>query len=170
MKAVKLRIDEIEAQQKKILAQNTEGNEAIGLLLYSNEIQNNLRYFNILDEKSSNEKIIQENLDFFIKERKESIKMLDTRIERLNNGIDKIKNEIDNTNNDINLLKERKGQIDYAQLVKEPTPSLYPVSPRKIFNVAVAGVLGLTIFTIIAFFIEYIEKHKIEPGKPVLKE
>jgi len=170
MKTVKQRIDEIEAQQKEALAQKKEGSEAISLLLYSNEVQNNFRYFNILDEKLSNEKIIRENLDLFIKERKESIKMLDTQIENLNTGIDKIKNEIDNTKNDISLLRERKGQIDYAQLIKEPTPSLYPVSPRKKLNVAIAGILGLMIFTILAFFIEYIEKHKEESGKPVLKE
>jgi len=161
MKTVKQRIDEIEAQQKEALAQTKEGSEAISLLLYSNEIQNNFRYFNILDEKLSNEKIIRENLDLFIKERKESIKMLDTQIEKLNTGIDKIKNEIDNTKNTISLLRERKGQIDYAQLIKEPTPSLYPVSPRKILNVAIAGILGLMIFTILAFFIEYVEKHKV---------
>jgi len=170
MKAVKQRIDEIEAQQKEALAQKKEGIEAISLLLYSNEVQNNFRYFNILDEKLSNEKIIRENLDLFIKERKESIKILDTQIEKLNTGIEKIKNEIDNTKNNISLLRERKGQIDYAQLVKEPTSSLYPVSPRKKLNVAIAGILGLMIFTILAFFIEYIGKHKEESGKPELKE
>ena len=160
MKTVKQRIDEIEAQQKEALAQKKEGSEAISFLLYSNEVQNNLRYFNILDEKLSNEKIIRENLDLFIKERKESIKMLDTQIEKLNTGIDKIKNEIDNTKNDISLLRERKGQIDYAQLIKEPTPSLYPVSPRKKLNVLIAGILGLMIFTVFAFFLEYVQKHK----------
>ena len=170
MKTVKQRIDEIEAQQKEALAQKKEESEAISLLLYSNEVQNNFRYFNILDEKLSNEKIIRENLDLFIKERKESIKISDTQIEKLKTGIDKIKNEMDNTKNDISLLRERKGQIDYAQLIKEPTPSLYPVSPRKKLNVAIAGILGLMIFTILAFFIEYIEKHKEESGKPVLKE
>jgi len=168
MKSVKQRIDEIEAQQKEALAQEKEGIEAISLLLYSNEVQNNFRYFNILDEKLSNEKIIRENLDLFKKERKESIKILDTQIEKLNIGIDKIKNEIDNTKNDISLLRERKGQIDYAQLIKEPTPSLYPISPRKKLNIVIAGVLGLMIFTVLACFIEYIERHKEESGKPVL--
>ena len=170
MKTVKQRIDEIEAQQKEALAQKKEESEAISLLLYSNEVQNNFRYFNILDEKLSNEKIIRENLDLSIKERKESIKISDTQIDKLKIGIDKIKNEMDNTKNDISLLRERKGQIDYAQLIKEPTPSLYPVSPRKKLNVVIAGILGLMIFTMLAFFIEYIKKHKEESGKPVLKE
>ena len=170
MKSVKQRIDEIEAQQKEALAQKKEESEAISLLLYSNEVQNNFRYFNILDEKLSNEKIIRENLDLSIKERKESIKISDTQIDKLKIGIDKIKNEMDNTKNDISLLRERKGQIDYAQLIKEPTPSLYPVSPRKKLNVVIAGILGLMIFTILAFFIEYIEKHKEESVKPYPKE
>jgi uncharacterized protein involved in exopolysaccharide biosynthesis len=45
-------------------------------------------------------------------------------------------------------------------LVKEPTPSLYPVSPRKRVNVAIAGILGLFMFTMLAFFIEYISKQE----------
>jgi uncharacterized protein involved in exopolysaccharide biosynthesis len=45
-------------------------------------------------------------------------------------------------------------------LVKEPTPSLYPVFPRKRVNVALAGVLGLFMFTLVAFFIEYISKEQ----------
>jgi capsular polysaccharide biosynthesis protein len=50
--------------------------------------------------------------------------------------------------------------LDYAQLIKEPTSSLYPVAPRKKVNVAIAGVLGLNMFTMLAFFLEYLEKNK----------
>jgi capsular polysaccharide biosynthesis protein len=165
MSAVKKRIDEIEVRQKEALAQIKEGSEAISLLLYFNEVQNNLRYMNILDEKLSNEKIIRENLDLLIKERKESIRMLDTEIAKLNTAIDKIKNEIDDTRNDIGLLEERKGQIDYAELVKEPTPSISPVSPRKMLNTVIAGFIGLIFFTILVFLIENVEKHKEQLGK-----
>ncbi|MCP2597706.1 hypothetical protein NLC93_07545, partial [Candidatus Aminicenantes bacterium AC-335-G13] len=59
------------------------------------------------------------------------------------------------------LLNERKGRMDYAQLVKEPTSSINPVSPKKKLNILIAGILGLMIFTILAFFIEYIEKQKV---------
>ena len=59
-------------------------------------------------------------------------------------------------------MGDKKLRIDYAQLVKEPTASLYPVSPRKKVNVAIAGILGLFMFTVLAFFLEYIEKQKYE--------
>jgi len=76
------------------------------------------------------------------------------------NEIENIKNKINTLQSEIKLLGDKKLRIDYAQLMKEPTPSLYPVSPRKKRNVAIAGVLGLFMFTVLAFFLEYIEKQK----------
>ena len=165
LKTVKERINEIEKQQKNAFAEKKEGAEALGLLLYSNEIQNNLRYYNTLDEKLSSEKIIQENLDLQIKVGKEEIRKLDNQIEKVKTEIDKIKNMTENIKNEINLLNEEKGRIDYAQLIKEPTSSLSPVSPRKKLNVLIAGILSLMIFTILAFFLEYIRKNKAKEDK-----
>ena len=162
MKAVKERTDELEKQLKKALAEKKEGSDAANLFLYSNEVQHNLRYYSTLDEKISNEKITQENLKLLIKEKNEEIKQLDTQTEKLKTGIDKINNEIDNVKNQIGLLNERKATIDYAQLIKEPTSSFSPVSPKKKRNVMVAGILGLMIFTMLAFFLEYIEKQKLK--------
>ena len=165
LKTVKERINEIEKQQKNAFAEKKEGAEALGLLLYSNEIQNNLRYYNTLDEKLSSEKIIQENLDLQIKAGKEEIRKLDNQIEKVKTEIDKINNTTENIKNEINLLNEKKGRIDYAQLIKEPTSSLSPVSPRKKLNVLIAGILSLMIFTILAFFLEYIRKNKAKEDK-----
>jgi capsular polysaccharide biosynthesis protein len=160
MKAVKERIDGLEEQQRKALAEKIQGIDAISLLLYSNTVQENLRYYNTLDEKLSDEKITQENLNLLMKEKNEEIKKLDTEIEKLKNEIDKINNEIENVKNQISLLNEKKGRIDYTQLIKEPTSSITPVSPKKKQNVMIAGVLGLMIFTILAFFLEYIKTQK----------
>jgi len=162
LKEVKKRIDELEKQQRKTLAEKKEGIEAISLLLYSNEVQQNLRYYNTLDEKLSNEKITQENLKLFIKEKNEEIKQLDTRIERWKTEIDKINNEIENIKNEIALLNDKKGRIDHARLIKEPTSSLSPVFPNKKLNVLIAGVLGLLIFAMLAFFLEYLEKQRVK--------
>lgn len=165
LKTVKERINEIEKQQKNAFAEKKEGAEALGLLLYSNEIQNNLRYYNTLDEKLSSEKITQENLDLQIKSGKEEIRKLDTQIGNVKTEIDKIKNTTENIKNEISLLNERKGRIDYAQFIKEPTSSLYPVSPRKKLNILIAGILSLMIFTFLAFFLEYIQKNKAKEDK-----
>ena len=162
MKAVKKRIDELEKQQRKALGEKKEGIDAISLLLYSNEVQSNLRYYNTLDEKLSNEKIVQENLRLLIKEKNEEIKQLDTEIEKWKTEIDKTNNEIENIKNQTLFLSERKARIDYTQLIKEPTSSLKPVSPKKKLIVLITGILGLLIFTMLAFFLEYIEKQKLK--------
>jgi uncharacterized protein involved in exopolysaccharide biosynthesis len=160
MKAVKGRIDDIDSEQKKALSEKKEGAEALSLLLYSNEIQQNLRYYNDLDENLSTERITQERLGLDIKEKNEDLKQIDTQIEGLKISMDKISNEMESVKNQISLLNERKGRIDYTQLIKEPSASVYPVSPKKKLNLAVAGILGLAIFTLLAFFRENIDKKK----------
>ena len=154
MKSVKKRTEEIEKQQRESLEGKKEGMEAISLLLYSNEVQQNLRYYNTLGESLSEEKITQENLGLTIKEGQEEIKQLNTDIEKLQNVMEEDKNQI-------NLLNDKKARIDYAQLVKAPTSSLYPVSPRKKMNVLSAGMFGAFVFTILAFFLEYVEKKRV---------
>jgi uncharacterized protein involved in exopolysaccharide biosynthesis len=153
LKSVKKRVDEIEAQQREMLKESVEGISAIGLLLYSSEIQQNLRYYNTLDEKLSDERVKQENLKLSIRSGEEDLKLLSTDVERL-------KKEIENLKNQINLLTEYKGRIDYAELIKEPTASLFPVSPKKLFNTVIAGLVGLAIFISLAFFLEFLEKQK----------
>jgi capsular polysaccharide biosynthesis protein len=200
MKSVKARIDEIDAQLRNALAEKKQNSDAVGLLLYSNEVQQNLRYYNTLDEKLSTEKITQENLNLDIRDKEEQLRQMDnqikqvntqkdtikteidniltaiavikTEIEKINNQIESIKNEIEkikntinNLQNEIKLFEERKLRFDYTQLVKAPTGSLYPVSPKKKVNVLIAGILGLVVFTMLAFFIEYIEKQKIAKGE-----
>lgn len=179
MKAVKGRIDELDGQLGKAIAERKEGSDAVSLLLYSNEVQQNLRYYNILDEKLSVEKLTQENLRLSNKENEEQIRQIDNQISQTNtekeiikaetnsilNEIEKIKNKISTAQNEIKLLEDQKQRIDYAQLIKEPTSSLYPVSPRKKFIVAMAGILGLFMFTIFAFFLEYIDIEKQKVGK-----
>ncbi len=153
MRAVKKRVEEIEAQQREMLKVSVEGINAVSLLLYSSEIQQNLRYYNTLDEKLSDERVKQETLKLLIKSSEEDIRLLSTDIGRL-------KKEIENLENFIRLLNERKARIDFAELVKEPTPSINPVSPKRLYNVAVAGILGLLLLTVVAFFLEFLEKQK----------
>ena len=81
---------------------------------------------------------------------------------RMKTEIDRINNEIEEVKNKIAFLKERKGRIDYTQLIKEPTSSVGPVSPKKKRNVLIAGVLGLFTFTILAFFFEYVQKQRAQ--------
>ena len=168
MKGVKNRIDQNEKQQKTLLAEKREGTEMLGLLLYSNEIQQNFRYYNTLGENLSQERIREENLRLSIREKEQEIQGLKNQIETINQEIQGIKNQIEKINqeiagirNDTELLVEKKQRIDYTQLVKEPTVSLYPVSPNKRLNVAIAGFLGLFCFSILALFLNSVEKRNI---------
>lgn len=143
MKETRKRIEILEKEQLSNLKKEKRSDtESLGMLLYSNEIQQSLRYYNTLNELSSSKKIEEENFNLEIENGEKRIKQLENTIENLN---------------------ERKGRIDYTQLTKEPTSSLYPVSPKKKLNVLIAGILGLMIFTILAFFLEYVQKHKAKP-------
>jgi succinoglycan biosynthesis transport protein ExoP len=159
MTSVKKRIDSLDTQQREVLKQPAEGATAISLLLYSSEVQQNLRYYNDLDEKLSAEKMAQEDFKLAMKAAEQQIKQLATEVERL-------RTEIETLQNTISFLSEKKARIDYAQLVKEPTPSVRPVSPRKPFIIVVAGLLGLVLFTPLAFLMEYVEKQKSTPNSP----
>ena len=81
-------------------------------------------------------------------------------IETVHNGISLIRNEIEMINIDIIFLEERKGRIDYARLVKEPTSSVGPVAPKKMQMVLIAGFVSGFMFLFLAFFLTYIEESK----------
>ena len=153
MKGVKTRVDRMEEQQKTLLAEKKEG-DTLGLLLYSTEIQQNFRYYNTLEENLSKERINLENTRLFVRDKEQEIKGIENQIE-------KISQEIAGIRNDIELLVEKKQRIDYTQLMKEPTVSLYPVSPKKMSNVAIAGFLGLFCFSILALLLNAVEKRNI---------
>jgi len=142
MSDIRKRIEVLEEEQlSNLKKKNKSEAESLAMLLYSNEVQQSLRYLNSLTELLSSKRILEENINLDIENNENKIKQLE--------------NTIDN-------LKQRKGRIDYTQLIKEPTSSLNPVSPKKKLNVLIAGILGLMIFTMLAFFFNYIEKQKLK--------
>jgi len=110
----------------------------------------------------SGEKNLQESLQLEIKGKTENLKEIDTQIEKCKNDVDKISNPMENIKKQIELLTERKLRIDFAQLIKDPTPSLAPVLPKKRKNVMMAGLFALIVFVFLAFFLDYLKKWKLE--------
>jgi len=140
LNAIRKRIEALEKEQRMNLKrENRSETESLAMLLYSNEIQQSLQYYSELNELLSSKKIEEEDINLEIGNKEEKTNQLE--------------NEIDN-------LNEKKGRIDYTQLIKEPTSSISPASPKKKLNILVAGILGLMIFTMLAFFLESFEKHK----------
>jgi chromosome segregation ATPase len=111
MKEVKDRINKIEEEQRKVLKKRSNKN-ALAILLYSNEIQNNLRYYNTLDEKFTSERITQENINLTIKEKKETIKQLDNQVEQIRTQTNDIETEIDNIKTQIDDINTQIDDIN----------------------------------------------------------
>lgn len=138
LKSVRARKDELEKAQLEVLKkENLGGTESLGLLLYSTEIQQSLRTYDILNEKLSNERIKEEDIH--------------SALELENATIDKIDNAIAS-------LKDRKGRMDRTKIIKEPTSSVNPIWPRKKMNVLIAFIFGFVLFSLLAFFLEHLEK------------
>lgn len=119
MKVVKERTDRLEEEMKKALREVTDDKSAISMLLYSNEIQNNFRYHNDLEERLNSEKVNFEHLNLAVRSKEQEIEQLKTdiaqirtKIEGVKNDIEKIKVEIEGNKIEINSLKEWKRRID----------------------------------------------------------
>jgi capsular polysaccharide biosynthesis protein len=138
----KKRIEVLEKEQVANL--KMEGRTDIGslsMLLYSNEIQQSFRYINTLNELLSSKKMQEENFNLEIANKKE---------------------EINRTKNRVDILNEKKGRIDFSQFIKEPTSSVTPVYPNKNANILIAGFSAFILFSLLAFFLEYVEVKKNE--------
>jgi capsular polysaccharide biosynthesis protein len=107
MSSAKKRINGLEDQQKNTLAGKKAGNDALSLLLYSNEIQQNLRYYNTLEDNHTNETINQESLKMFIETKGSAIKNVDLNIETKRNAIKNVNLNIETKRNAIkNVMLE----------------------------------------------------------------
>jgi LPS O-antigen subunit length determinant protein (WzzB/FepE family) len=154
MKEVRKRIESIEKEQADVLRKEKKTeSETLALLLYSNEIQKNLQFYNDLQEQLAAKELDEEDINIDIENRKGSIKQLDNEVENVKNEIEELKSQISN-------LKERKGRIDYTKIVKAPQASTYPVWPKKKIYVIVVGLLGLIFFTFLGFLSEYVKRQK----------
>jgi uncharacterized protein involved in exopolysaccharide biosynthesis len=133
------RVETLEKEQLSTLrSEKKEETQGLAMLLYSNEIQQSLRYLNTLDELLNSKKIEEEDLNTEIEDR-------DKKIMQIENGIK-------------NLI-EQKGMIDFTKVIKEPTSSIDSVSPKKMLIVAVSLIGGFIIFAFLALLREYIERH-----------
>ncbi len=195
MQEINTRIKELEEQQKQALASKKTEGQAISLLLYSNEIQSSLQYFNDLAEKHYETKVDRENLileikkkEELLKQRENKIRQIDTqivtiqaniennktqialiknqaekvkkRIISIKNANEKVRTEILALESDIKLLDSQKARITYTELVKAPGPSMRAVGRNPLYMVVIVGFIFGMMFTILAFFIDYIQRHK----------
>jgi len=110
-----------------------------------------------IKSKEIEKSILEEEINAYknklniIKQRKEEIINLEIKDKEI------LINQIENEIIDLNEIKER---IYTAKLIKEPTASISPIYPKKLFNVLIAASLGFIISIMLAFFFEYLEEQK----------
>lgn len=153
IKSVRNRVSELDDLQRKSLAEKREGAESLALLLYSNEVQQNLRYLNSLEDKISAERVNIQNLTFSIRSKEQLLLQFD-------NQISQIQNTLSNEKNGIKLLEDKKNRIDYTQMIKPPTTSFGPVAPNKKRIVLIVGFLSFCLSLGVVIFRYTLEKRK----------
>ena len=88
------------------------------------------------------------------------INFLGRTIENYNSEINSLKIIIEDYNAEANSLRASLGDIQPTKVIKSPTVSETPVSPKKKLNIVIAGILGLFIGVFWAFGKEWWEQNK----------
>lgn len=128
-------------QQRNRVLEGASGGDDISLLLYFTTVQQNVAYFNQLNNQLNDLKSKEEKIGAEIEQLKKGINDINTEIERLN---------------------IKKSYIENIKLISEPEASIFPVKPKKKLNIALAGVVGFMLAIFMAFLVEYIQKSKEE--------
>jgi LPS O-antigen subunit length determinant protein (WzzB/FepE family) len=84
----------------------------------------------------------------------------DSRRKSLNGKIIALESQKTYILEEMKNLEFKKSYVQNIQILQPPKSSLSPVKPNKRLNVLLAGVVGLFLTVFLAFFIEYISRHK----------
>jgi capsular polysaccharide biosynthesis protein len=82
------------------------------------------------------------------------------QITSIRNANQKIRTEISSLESEVKLLESQKARTVYTELEKAPGTSPTQVGRNPLFLVLIAGFVSAMMFTILAFFIDYIQKHR----------
>jgi uncharacterized protein involved in exopolysaccharide biosynthesis len=141
---VQERIAELE-RQKALMDSKAGPHSALSLLLLSNEIREDQRYYNDL----------QDRLHFGLERNASAVR-------------DKL-NSLANRKQSFLLNNEKLAvHLDAfrdTRIVKKPSNSEKPVKPKKGLNLVLSGLAGLMGFVFLAFFLEYLQGAKAARGE-----
>lgn len=161
---VKANTDEIISLRKDQLSKPA-GVDAVSLLLYSNTIQQNIAYFNRINDQIYLLKTELKDEQF----RKEKINIEMDSIMKEVERMKLTKEELDTKTEDIEAemkrLESEKDLIENLQVIQAPQVSMKPVGPKKIQITALAVLGSLFFFMMLAFFLEYLFSQVI--GGPI---
>jgi len=155
IKNIQKRIDELTTQielvnkntnslfqeRDKFLSNDTDDSNILSAVLYTNTIQQNIAL----------ENTYRQEIDKYITNREDQKLVLA-----------ELKGELKRLSEEIKRLEFIKNNIQNVQILQPPTRSPHPIKPKKTLNVMLATVVGLFAMLFLAFFLEYIQKHKGE--------
>ena len=155
IKNIQKRIDELNLQigfikekrgsliqeQNKFLSNNTNKSNTLSAILYTNTIQQNIAL----------ENTCRQQINEYITRRE------DEKLE-----LEKLKGEAKRLSEEIKDLKFKKIKIKNIEILQPPTSSPYPIKPKIKLNVMLATIVGLFVMLFLAFFLEYVQKHRGE--------
>jgi len=134
------------AERNKFLSNKRTDDNVLSALLYSNTIQESIAYLNTIRNTAN-----------YIKSEINSAKLA---IENGKNNIKDIESQQRLIQEKIANIEFKKNTIQNIQILQLPKSSLSPIKPKKKLNILLAGVVGLFLTVFLAFFIEYISRHK----------
>jgi len=160
IKNVKDNTERIVQERNTILQQKGNADD-ISLLLYSTTIQQNVAYFNQLNNQINELKTKKEITDMNIENLKKDIDDINTEIDRLKlKKTEGLQAKINDLKLQIDRLSIEKGMIKNIRVIQDPEVSIRPIKPKRTLIIILAGVVAFMIMMFFAFFVEYIQKAK----------
>ena len=139
IKLVKENTSSLIKQRDKFVSNEADTRNILSAILFTNTIQQNMALDKTYRDDIGAQRSRKENLLLKLETTQNKIKSLLTEIRD---------------------LEFRKEGIQNILIIKPPEASRAPVKPKTRLNVMLAGVVGLFLTVFLAFFVEYISKHK----------
>jgi LPS O-antigen subunit length determinant protein (WzzB/FepE family) len=125
----------------EFLSSNTSQTNMLAAVLHTNTIQQNIALQNQYGQEVDRCMSEREDKRLYLQE-------LDSETKRL---LEQIKE-----------LEFKKNNVLAIEVVQAPTATPHPVRPRTQLNVMLAGAVGLFVMLFLAFFLEYVQRHRAE--------
>ena len=126
-------------ERNQFVLKGNNKQDVLSIILYTNILQQGLTFTSILNNDL--EKLV--------------LKRDEKKV-----SVENLKNKIAILEQEITKLDYRKTHIQNIQIIQPPTSSSVPIKPKKNLIVVLGAVFGLSLMLFLAFFLEYIQRHR----------
>jgi LPS O-antigen subunit length determinant protein (WzzB/FepE family) len=137
--------------ERSAMLKKGEKVDSVALLLYSNTIQQNISYIDRLNADLEKNRLDQDKTKNELSGNEIELRNKDTELKDVDA-------ETSNNLEEIQKLEITKMNVEGLKIIQEPYAFPRPVGPRKLRNMAIAGVTSLFFGIFLVFFLEFIKK------------